>query len=154
MTSYLPAAEATMSLLQKLHKQDIHQAVASPISLRFTASTPANLSMSYSVDPSQSLGRCYIEMPSLFYFYKSIQTYEDISRPHSEESINLFQVLNSFDLLSVSISRLFPLFRVAYIGANTLPPHSQHSSTNLKTLISMQVLPLSELLPRSLILGI
>lgn len=100
MTSYIPATDATISFLQKLHKQNIYQAVISPISLRFTASTPADLSMSYSVNPSQSSGRCYIEMPSLYYFYESIQNYDDISRPHSEDSINMFKVRNSFDLLT------------------------------------------------------
>jgi len=91
MTSYLSAADATISLLTKLRKQSIYQAVASPLSLRFTASTPANLSMSYHADPSDPSGRSYIEMPSLFYFYKSIQDYGNISRPHSEESIDKFQ---------------------------------------------------------------
>ena len=89
---YLSASDSTISLLQKFRKGDMHKAVTAPLSLRFTASTPANLSMSYNVNPSDTLGRCYIEMPSLFYFYKSIQGYEDISRPHSEESINKFQV--------------------------------------------------------------
>ena len=96
MTSYLSAADATISLLTKLRKQSIYQAVASPLSLRFTASTPANLSMSYHADPSDPSGRSYIEMPSLFYFYKSIQDYGNISRPHSEESIDKFQVWNIF----------------------------------------------------------
>jgi hypothetical protein len=92
MTSYLSATDATISLLQKLRKQDIHQAVVSPVSLRFTASTPANLSMSYSTNPLQSLGRCYLELPSLFYFYKSVQVYDAISKPHTEESVNMYQV--------------------------------------------------------------
>src|ERR1700732_4698075 len=64
MTSYIAATDATMSLLKKLLKQDRSKVVLSPISLRFTASTPANLSMSYGVNPSES-GRCYLEMPSL-----------------------------------------------------------------------------------------
>ena len=78
-----------MTLLQNLRAQDIYKAVTSPISFRFTASTPVNLSMSYSANP---VGRCYIEMPSLYYFYKTNETYEEISRPHSMESIDKFQV--------------------------------------------------------------
>lgn len=91
MSSYLSAADATMSLLQKLRKQDMYKAVLSPLSIRFTASTPANLSMAYSADPLQSSGRSYMEMPTLLPFYKSIQTYDDIARPNSEQSINNFQ---------------------------------------------------------------
>jgi hypothetical protein len=90
MTSYIAATDATISLLKKLRKQDRRKAVLSPISLRFTASTPANLSMSYGVNPLES-GRCYMEMPSLLSFYRSIQNYDDISKPHSEQSIKKFQ---------------------------------------------------------------
>jgi hypothetical protein len=89
---YLSAADLTISLLEQFRKGNINKAVTSPLALRFTASTPANLSMSYNVNPSDTLGRCYIEMPSLLYSYESIQGYEDISWPHSEESINKFQV--------------------------------------------------------------
>jgi hypothetical protein len=91
MTSYIAATDATMCLLKKLRKQNRRKAVLSPISLRFTASTPANLSMSYGVNPSES-GRCYIEMPSLLSFYRSVQNYDDISKPYSEQSIKKFQV--------------------------------------------------------------
>jgi hypothetical protein len=91
MTSYIVATDATMSLLKKLRKQNRRKVVLSPISLRFTASTPANLSMSYGVNPSES-GWCYMEMPSLLSFYRSIQNYDDISKPHSEQSIKKFQV--------------------------------------------------------------
>jgi hypothetical protein len=154
MTSYLSAADATISLLQKLRKQDIHQGVVSPVSLRFTASTPANLSMSYSINPSQSLGRCYIELPSLFYFYKSIQIYDAISKPHTEESVNMYQVRYS-STYHLFPSNSFPfLSRVACTGANTLHHHLQHSSTNLTILSSMKVLRRSKRLPKSLTQGI
>jgi hypothetical protein len=106
MTSYIGATDTTIAFLQKLRKQDISKAVTSPLSLRFTAATAANLSMSYSIDPSKSPGRCYVEMPSLFYFYETIQGYEDISGTHSEDSINNFQVRNFFfsDICNLLIS--------------------------------------------------
>lgn len=107
---YLRAAEATITLVKSLQKQDMYKAVLSPISLRFTASTPANLSMSYCVPTKSSAGRCYIEMPSLYYFYETIQTYDDISRPSSDQSVRMFQVRNSF-----GISLVFVFFSVSFL---------------------------------------
>jgi len=154
MTSYLSATDALISLLQKLRKQDIHQGVVSPVSLRFTASTPANLSMSYSTNPSKSLGRCYIELPSLFYFYESIQIYDAISKPHTEESVNMYQVRCSSTCHLFQPNSLPSLFRVACTGANTLHRHLQHSNTNLTILSFMQVLGRSKKLPKNLTQGI
>lgn len=153
---YLRAAEATITLVKSLQKQDMYKAVLSPISLRFTASTPANLSMSYCVPTKSSAGRCYIEMPSLYYFYETIQTYDDISRPSSDQSVRMFQVRNSFgiSLVFVSFPSHFSSSRAACTGANILPLNLQHCSTNLGMPTTTQVLHLSKLLPRSLILAI
>jgi hypothetical protein len=90
MTTYLQAADATISLLQGLLKKSIFEAAISPISLRFTASTPLNLSMSYS--PTPSAGRCYIEMPSLYDFYQSVEGYALISKAYTQQSVTQFQV--------------------------------------------------------------
>lgn len=48
------------------------------------------------------------------------------------------------------LHRPLSLFRVAYTGANTFLPNSQHSSINLTILTSTKVSYPSELLPRSL----
>jgi hypothetical protein len=95
MTSYIAAADSTISVMKNLSKQDMYKATVGPISLRFSASSSTNLSMAYSVNSSQSLGRNYIEILSLIPFYKPIQTYYDIVTAISEQTISKYKVRNS-----------------------------------------------------------
>jgi len=91
MTSYIAAADSTISVMKNLSKQDMYKATVAPISLRFSASSSTNLSMAYSVNSSQSLGRNYIEILSLIPFYKPIQTYYDIVTAISEQTISKYK---------------------------------------------------------------
>jgi hypothetical protein len=97
MSTVLTAGDATFSLLQKLRKQNMHLALLSPVSFRFTASTPANLAMGYNAKPSESGGRAYIELLSLLPFYKSLDFFGNIAGPYGEQSINTYQVPNFYD---------------------------------------------------------
>jgi len=91
MSTYIAAVDSNISLLKGLRKEDKHKALSGFISLRFTAAISANLSMSYSAHPSQSTGRVYLEIFGLFAFYNSIQGYDDVLNPMSEQSISKFQ---------------------------------------------------------------
>src|SRR5687767_7726726 len=92
MTTYIPAMDANIALMQKLRTQNISTALAGFLSLRFTAATSATLSMSYSANPSRSKGRCYLALLGLFNFYKSIQGYDDVLKPMQELSISSYEV--------------------------------------------------------------
>jgi hypothetical protein len=80
-----------MDMLQKAHKKEITNELPGFMSLRFTASTPVSVSMSYSAD-DKSPGRCYLEVFGLFKFFQSVQGYDALSRPISELSIEKYQV--------------------------------------------------------------
>ena len=151
MTSYIAAADSTISVMKNLSKQDMYKATVVPISLRFSASSSTSLSMAYSVNSSQSLGRNYIEILSLIPFYKPIQTYYDIVTAISEQTISKYKVQNLFDRLSVCVLSLLTLSRVGGTGAKSWPPRLQHISTN-PILITLQVLHCTKLLQRSMIL--
>jgi hypothetical protein len=90
LTTNLPATDAAIALLEKFH-QDPTKVLAGFLSLRFTSATPASVSMSFSADKA-SPGRCYMEIFSLFNFFKSIQGFDDLLAPLSEQSIDKFQV--------------------------------------------------------------
>jgi hypothetical protein len=96
MTTYLSAADATISSLQQFRKQSIFKATTGILSLRFTSSVPTSLSMSYSANPSASPGRCYQETSSLYNFYTSIQGFGDIITPIGDQSVKSFQVSDIF----------------------------------------------------------
>ena len=153
MTSYIAAVDSTISVMKNLSKQDMYKVSVGPVSLRFSASSSTNLSMAYSVNSSQSLGRNYIEILSLIPFYKSIQTYYDIVTAISEQTISKCKVGNSFDRLSVCVLSLLTLSRVGGTGVKSRPLHLQHISTNL-ILITLRVLHCTKLLQRNMILVI
>jgi FAD/FMN-containing dehydrogenase len=90
LTTNLRATDAAIALVRKFHQQDVRKALAGLLSLRFTASTPVSVSMSFSAD-NRSPGRCYLEIFSLFNFFKSIQGFDDLSEPLSDQSVNNFQ---------------------------------------------------------------
>ena len=151
MTSYIAAADSTISVMKNLRKQDMYKATVAPVSLRFSASSSANLSMGYSANPSQSLGRNYIEILSLIPFYKPLQTYYDVVTAISEQTISKCQVRNSFGRLSVCVLSRPTLSRVGGTGAKSWPPRLQPASTN-PILTILQVSHCTKLLQRSMIL--
>ena len=153
MTSYIAAVDTTISVMKNLRKQDMHKATVAPVSLRFSAASSTNLSMAYSVNSSQSLGRNYVEILSLIPFYKPLQTYYDIVTAISEQTISKYKVRNSFDHLSICILSVLTLSRVGGTGAKSWPPRLQHLSTN-PILITWQVSHCTKLLQRSMILVI
>lgn len=92
MDTYIAGVDAALASIQHDRKKDITNAIAGFMSLRFTSSTSATLSMSYSEDKSTSGGRCYLEIFSLADFFSSLQTYENMVRPIQEESVNKYLV--------------------------------------------------------------
>jgi hypothetical protein len=90
LTTNLPATDAVIARVQEFHQQDLRKALAGLLSLRFTASTPAAVSMSFSAN-TKSPGRCYLEIFSLFNFFSSLKGFDDISEPLSQQSVNQFQ---------------------------------------------------------------
>ncbi len=92
INTYIAGVDAALSSLKHSRDQDIAQAVMGILSVRFTSSTSATLSPSYSKDPSKSAGRCYLEIYGLSNFYKRFQTFDDIIRPIQEQAINNYLV--------------------------------------------------------------
>ena len=153
MTTYIAAVDTTISVMKNLRKQDMYKATVAPVSLRFSAPSSTNLSMAYSVNSSQSLGRNYVEILSLIPFYKPLQTYYDIVTAISEQTISKYKVRNSFDHLSICVLSVLTLSRAGGTGAKSWPPHLQHLSTN-PILITWKVSHCTKLLQRSMILVI
>jgi hypothetical protein len=124
MANYLSAMESNMSLLQKLQKSNAFKAITGFLSLRFTASTPASISMSYSSD-IKSPGRNYLEIFSLWKFYPSPEGFKDVLEPVADQSVNEYQVRIS----CIRISRPFAVFsctsRAGFIGASISHQTSQ-----------------------------
>ena len=98
--------DAALSSLKQSRDQDIAKAVMGILSVRFTSSARATLSPSYSKDPSNSAGRCYLEIYGLSDFYEKSQTFDDIIRPIQEQAINNYVVC-------------LPLFMLDFVP----PPH-------------------------------
>jgi len=96
MSTYIAGVDAALSIVQKSRQKDIGSALVGFLSVRFTSSTPATLSMAYSDDPSPAGGRSYLEIFSLSDFYDSLQTYDDIVKPIQEQSIGAFLVWHPF----------------------------------------------------------
>lgn len=90
MNTYIAGVDAVLSALQDDRNKDISKALVGFLSVRFTSSTSATLSMSYSDNPSQSGGRAYLEIFGLADFYDSLQTYDDMLRPVQQQSISDF----------------------------------------------------------------
>jgi len=99
MNTYIAGVDAVLSSLQKDRQKDVGKAVLGFLSVRFTSSTPATLSMAYSNDTSPNGGRSYLEIFSLSDFYDSLQTYEDIVKPIQEKSIGAFLVCQTLSRL-------------------------------------------------------
>jgi hypothetical protein len=109
LTTYLSAADAAIDLLQKLRENNMFDELAGFLSVRFTASTSAKVSMSYSAN-KEPLGRSYLEVFSLYNFFRSIQGYENLLGPLSEQSVNTYQVC-----VFLSLPFLF-----GFVEANTI----------------------------------
>jgi hypothetical protein len=92
MSTYLAGTEAALDWFDKLRAKDMSKALAGFLSIRFTSSIAANLSMSYSPDPAKSPGRCYLEIFSLFAIYNSIKGFDEVVGPVQEEAIKKYQV--------------------------------------------------------------
>ncbi len=92
MNTYIDGVDAVLSSLQKDRQKFIGKAVLGFLSIRFTSSTTATLSMGYSNDTSPAGGRSYLEIFSLSDFYDTLQTYDDIVKPIQEKSISAFSV--------------------------------------------------------------
>lgn len=92
METYIAGVDAALSSIQHERKQDITNAIVGFLSVRFTSSTSATLSMGYSEDPSKSGGRCYLEIFGLSDFFTSLQIYENMLRPIQEESVDKYLV--------------------------------------------------------------
>ena len=92
MNTYISGVDAAISSIQKDRQKDVGKALLGFLSVRFTSSTPATLSMAYSNDASPAGGRSYLEIFSLSEFYDSLQTYDDIVKPIQEQSIGTFLV--------------------------------------------------------------
>ena len=94
MNTYIAGVDAALSTIQKGRQKDIGRAVLGFLSVRFSSSTPATLSMGYNDDPSPAGGRSYLEIFSLADFYENLETYDDIVKPIQEQSIGAFLVWN------------------------------------------------------------
>jgi hypothetical protein len=94
LTTNLPATDAVIARLRKFHQADLHKALAGLLSLRFTASVPTTLSMSFSAGAAESPetggGRCYLEIFSLFNFFDSVQGFDQLLDPLSELCVKEF----------------------------------------------------------------
>ena len=96
INTYIAGVDAAISSIQKDRQKDVGRAVLGFLSVRFTSSTPATLSMAYSNDPSPAGGRSYLEIFSLSEFYDNLETYDDIVKPIQEQSIGKYLVWLSF----------------------------------------------------------
>jgi hypothetical protein len=92
MSTYIAGVDAAISSVQKDRQKDVGKAILGFLSVRFTSSTPATLSMGYSTDPSPAGGRSYLEIFSLSEFYDNLEMYDDLVKPIQEQSISKFLV--------------------------------------------------------------
>jgi antibiotic biosynthesis monooxygenase (ABM) superfamily enzyme len=92
MSKHIAAIDSAISHFETLRQQDISKAVGGFLSAHFTSGIAANLSMSYSPDPSTTPGRCYLSLLTLFAFYKSIEAFDEVAGPLQKRSIREFHV--------------------------------------------------------------
>lgn len=100
MSTYIAGVDAALAAIQKDRQKDIDKAILGFLSLRFTSSSSATISMAHSDDPSPAGGRSYLEIYSLTKFYENLQTFDDIVKPIQQQAVSSFLV--PLPLLSVS----------------------------------------------------
>jgi len=109
MSTYIAGVDAAFSAVQKDRQKDIGRAIMGFLSLRFTSSSSATMSMAHSDDPTPAGARSYLEIYSLTRFYDNLQTYDDIVKPIQEQSVKSFLVYihpTSFDF-ATSLTNYF-----------------------------------------------
>jgi hypothetical protein len=92
MSTYIAGVDAALAAIQKDRQKDIDKAISGYLSLRFTSSSSATISMARSDDPSPAGGRSYLEIYSLTKFYETLQTFDNIVKPIQEQAVNSFLV--------------------------------------------------------------
>jgi hypothetical protein len=92
MSTYIAGVDAALAAIQKDRQKDIDKAISGYLSLRFTSSSSATISMAHSDDPSPAGGRSYLEIYSLTKFYETLQTFDNIVKPIQEQAVNSFLV--------------------------------------------------------------
>lgn len=119
MSTYIDGVEAALSSIQKDRQKDINKALMGFLSLRFSSSSSATISMAHSGDSSPAGARSYLEIYSLTKFYDNLQTYDDIVKPIQEQAVSKFLVYPLFFLLQNVFLNTNNLLRHAIIGVNT-----------------------------------
>jgi len=155
MSTYIAGVEAALSSIQKDRQKDIDKALMGFLSLRFTSSSSATISMAHSDDSSPAGARSYLEIYSLTKFYDDLQTYDDIVRPIQEQAVNTFLVYPFFSLYcKTSFSKPIILLRHGIIGVNTWHPSSKRNSIKRRTPSLRRTSQLWERLPTNTIRNI